>query len=144
MTAESALKPWVTSPAGARGLMQLMPPLADKLHGERFPGSPYDPDQLYQPTYNAMLGVTELGQLQARFGQDARVQSLTAPHSNMPLVIAGYNGGVKAVNRWLDQSNGAVAPDVFMENVGYTETRRYVRRVLGYMQTYRYIYGDPH
>ena len=62
----------------------------------------------------------------------------------MPLVIAGYNGGVKAVNRWLDQSNGAVAPDVFMENVGYTETRRYVRRVLGYMQTYRYIYGDSH
>jgi soluble lytic murein transglycosylase len=142
MTAESALKPWVTSPAGARGLMQLMPALAAGLHRDRFPGSPYDPDQLYQPAYNAMLGVTELGQLQAHFGTDKRIRDEGMPHARLPLAIAGYNGGKAAVERWLSAGAAPIEADVFMENIGYTETRRYVRRVLGYMQTYRLVYGD--
>jgi soluble lytic murein transglycosylase len=122
--------------------MQLMPDLAETLHADRFPGAPYDPDQLYRPAYNALLGTTELGKLHARFNGDSRLSGSGGAHGWIPLVIAGYNGGPEAVNRWLNISRVAIEPDIFMENIGYTETRRYVRKVLGYMQTYRYVYGD--
>jgi soluble lytic murein transglycosylase len=129
MTAESALKPWVSSPAGARGLMQLMPELGAQLHTLRGYATPYHPDDLYQPGYNAALGVTELGRLRAEFG-------------GLPQTIAGYNGGAEAVRRWMSAYPEPPDLDRFSEDVGYTETRRYVRRVLGYLQTYRYVYGD--
>jgi soluble lytic murein transglycosylase len=129
MTAESALRPEVSSPAGARGLMQLMPELGAELHTRLGYAWDYDPDQLFQPGYNASLGVTELSRLQEQFG-------------GLPMTIAGYNGGAEAVERWLSQQGGDPQLDVFAENVGYTETRRYVRKVLGYLQAYRFTYGD--
>lgn len=136
MTAESALDPSVTSIAGARGLMQLMPELGRELHAELLPGAPYDPDRLYAAGYNAWLGTTELGRLHQRFGG-------AGVNPSLPLVIAGYNGGAEAVSRWLGEYPSPPEGDWFAENVSYTETRRYVRTVLGYVMRYRWIYGDP-
>jgi soluble lytic murein transglycosylase len=135
MTAESALRPEVTSPAGARGLMQLMPKLAASLHPQVWPSRPYAEDDLYQPAYNATLGTTELGQLQQTFGTAGITPSL-------PLIIAGYNGGADAVTRWIAAWPEPPPADLFAENISYTETRKYVQRVLGFLQTYRYVYGD--
>ena len=136
MTAESALDPSVTSLAGARGLMQLMPDLAADLHAQRLPEDPYDPDRLYVAGYNAWLGTTELGELYLRF-HGAGVEP------RLPLAIAGYNGGSDAVERWLAGYEDPPEVDWFAENISYSETRRYTRRVLGYLMTYRWIYGDP-
>jgi soluble lytic murein transglycosylase len=135
MTAESALDPSVTSWAGARGLMQLMPELAEGVHAGLLPNDPYDPDRLYVAGYNAWLGTTELTLLYSQF-EDSGV----SPH--LPLAIAGYNGGADAVQRWLDGYGEPPEVDWFAENISYSETRRYVRRVLGYLMTYRWIYGD--
>ena len=33
--------------------------------------------------------------------------------------------------------------DLWAEYIGYGETRKYVRRVLGFLQRYRLAYGDP-
>jgi len=134
-TAESALKPWVTSPVGARGLMQLMPEVAEAIQPTVFGEQPFHPDDLYRPGVNAALGIAELGQLHEQFAG-----RLDGPA--LPAVIAGYNGGPEAVERWLSAYDSAPEPDRFAEDIGYTETRRYVRRVLGYLQTYRYVYGD--
>lgn len=137
MTAESALDPSVTSPAGARGLMQLMPFLGEELHGILLPTSPYDSERLYLPGYNAWFGTTELGRLYTRFKAVEAVP--------LPMAIAGYNGGFEAVERWLaaqaDAPPHLQGPDAFMENIGYTETRRYVRKVLGYLMHYHAVYG---
>ena len=146
MTAESALDPGVTSPAGARGLMQLMPHLAEELHGSLWPDSPFDADEMYSPNYNAILGTTELIRLAEQFGE--------VGVDPLPMVIAGYNGGAEAVGRWIeayqsgpssDLTNWDTRPmsDLWAEFIGYSETRKYVRRVLGYLQTYRLAYGDP-
>ena len=135
MTAESALDPSVTSIAGARGLMQLMPELGQELHGSLLPGVPYDPDRLYVAGYNAWLGTTELGRLYTRF-DGAGVEP------RLPLAIAGYNGGDEAVARWVSEYDEAPDVDWFAENISYSETRRYVRRVLGYLMSYRWVYGD--
>ncbi len=135
MTIESGLRPDVTSPAGACGLMQVMPALGSELHPLLFAG-PYDPERLYEPGYNALLGTTELGRLQTRWKHGPVQPSL-------PLVIAGYNGGVEAVERWM--GTYAQPPDAarFSEDISYSETRRYVRKVLGALMAYRMVYGDP-
>lgn len=135
MRAESSWKPWVTSPAGARGLMQVMPFLGEELTTKLHPDRHWDPADLYDPVYNAELGVAELVSLAERF-EDTGVDPV------LPLVIAGYNGGEKAVRRWLGLYESPPEADRFAEDVGYTETRRYVRRVLGTIMAYRYVYGD--
>jgi soluble lytic murein transglycosylase-like protein len=135
MAAESAYKPWVTSQAGARGLMQLMPAVASKLHPSVAGSTPFDADQLYEPDYNAVLGTKELLRLWKYFSDRPEDVRLVA-------TIAAYNGGQEAVERWLALAPKDVAGDVFAENVGYVETRAYVRRVLQHVQTYRVVYGD--
>jgi len=135
MNAESALDPSVTSPAGACGLMQLMPSLGEELHSERFPDQTWSTDLLYDPDYNALMGTVELGRLATRFETEA--DSMMTP-----LVIAGYNGGHPAVSRWLSETNGPIDYAEWSENISYTETRRYVRRVLGYMMALQWIYGS--
>ena len=136
MTAESALRPEVTSPAGARGLMQIMPSLAEKLHAERWPNRSHHPDDLFSPAYNATLGTSELAHL-------AKLFSETGIDPSLPLVISGYNGGSEAVSRWVSLWDVPPHGDLWSEYVGYTETRKYVKRVLGFLQTYRLVYGDP-
>lgn len=135
MTAESALQPEVTSIAGARGLMQLMPVEAERIHVERFGSTPFDPDALYSAPYNAAMGTTELG-------LKTRSLGTALQGTSVPAVVASYNGGEEAVRRWLTAYEGAPPFDEFAEDVGYTETRQYVRRVLGYVMAYRWVYGD--
>nr|ADI17214.1 soluble lytic murein transglycosylase and related regulatory proteins (some contain lysm/invasin domains) [uncultured delta proteobacterium HF0070_10I02] len=135
MTAESALDPGVTSPAGARGLMQLMPNLAQEIHAAQNMGSQFDPDFLFRASTNATLGTIELTRL-ARYFEDTEITP------RLPLIIAGYNGGREAVDRWVGTWKTLPTADAWSEFIGYSETRKYVRRVLGYLQTYRLAYGD--
>jgi soluble lytic murein transglycosylase-like protein len=135
MTAESSLQPGVTSPAGARGLMQLMPKLGEELHGLMLEGT-YDPEWLYVPGYNAWLGTTELSRL-------AKEYSKRGPQPALPTLIAAYNGGAINVDRWISQAGQDIEFDAFADSISYTETRRYVRRVLGFLVAYRITYGDP-
>ena len=136
MKAESAMKPHVRSVADARGLMQLMPFVGEAHHKRLFPGMNYDPDFLFIAGYNARLGTEELKRLEQRFSN----QPVTHP---LPLIIAGYNGGPEAVERWMKlYKHSPVLAEEFAEDVGYTETRKYVKRVLGYLMEYQYIYGS--
>jgi len=136
MVAESALKPEVTSIAGARGLMQLMPAVAERLHTILYPDRAFVVEDLYSAPYNASLGTTELGH------RTASLKDTLGP-SSLPAVIASYNGGEKAVRRWIDALGDTNQSDEFAEDIGYTETRKYVRRVLGTIMAYRWTYGDP-
>lgn len=135
MNAESALKPGVTSGVGARGLMQMMPAVAARRHAAIYPGSPFDADALYQPAYNALLGTTELITL----AEHLRGKGLSNP---LPAVIAAYNAGPEPVERWLSGYAAVPDPDRFAEDISFNETRQYVRNVLGYLQTWRLVYGD--
>jgi soluble lytic murein transglycosylase-like protein/TolA-binding protein len=136
MKAESALKPWVSSHAGARGLMQLMPAVGANAHALfHETGDPaYHPDQLFDPDICAALGTTELNRLLERFEGKYT--------DTLPLIIASYNAGPEAIERWLLNAGENNNADTFAENISYTETRRYVRRVLGYLMSYRMLYGD--
>ena len=134
MMAESGFRPEVTSPVGARGLMQIMPDLGATLFGLRSPDEPYHPDVLYRPGVAANLGSLELIRLHRRF-QGSRVQP------SLPLVIAGYNAGLAAVERW-EAAATDPSGDRFAEDISFAETRRYVRTVLGHLMAWRLAWGD--
>ena len=134
MTAESGLQPEVSSPAGARGMMQLMPELAGKLHNSVYMNQPYNADLLFQSGYNVTLGTTELMRLYSSMS-DITIED------RLPLTIAGYNGGEAAVRRWMGLYTEEPSVAEFSDDIGYIETRQYNRRVLGYLMEYMYVYG---
>ncbi|MBT3217840.1 MAG: transglycosylase SLT domain-containing protein, partial [Proteobacteria bacterium] len=135
MNAESGLDPSVTSLAGARGLMQLMPKEAPRIHEQLYDNDNFNADNLYHGPYNASLGTAELGLKQQELGTVLSTSSL-------PAVIASYNAGIEPVRRWLSAYGERPTFDDFTEDIGYTETRRYVKRVLGFLLEYRMVYGD--
>ena len=89
----------------------------------------------YRAPYNAALGTSELG---------IRHRSLHGllQGDSLPAVIASYNAGEDAVRRWTDTWSAPPAEDEWAEQVSYTETRRYVKGVLGHLMRYRWVYGD--
>jgi soluble lytic murein transglycosylase len=128
MREESAYRAQVSSPAGALGLMQLMPQTGGRVAGE-LGLSGFVAERLYDPETNIRLGTYYLRSLIERFG------------GSRPLAIASYNAGPDAVGRWLEKDSQA-KPDVFVESVTYGETRRYLRRVLRSYRVYQLLYGD--
>jgi soluble lytic murein transglycosylase len=133
MRQESGFRPNVVSPAGAIGLMQLMPNTARRAAEEimQQPGAPWVPDPS-QPTNvlnNVELGGYYLGKLLNMLG------------GQLPVAVAAYNAGPIAVSSWL--AGGEDLPmDVWVARIPYTETRDYVSIVLGNWIAYRYL-GDP-
>jgi len=128
MREESAYRAQVSSPAGALGLMQLMPATGGKVAGE-LGLTGFVTERLYDPETNIRLGTYYLRSLQEKWG------------GSRPLAIASYNAGPEAVGRWVDK-DAAAKPDVFVESVTYGETRRYLRRVLRSYRIYQLLYGD--
>lgn len=124
---ESALDATVTSPVGARGLMQLMPATA-KDTAKKITNSNYSyVEQLYDPKTNIQLGTQYLNYVYQLFG------------NNRILASAAYNAGPHRVNRWLQDSADDIDAIAFIESIPFTETRNYVKSVLVYDYIYKTI-----
>ena len=104
------------SPAGAVGLMQIMPATARRLTDG---SGDLDEirEQLFDSDTNVRLGSRYMGQLLDRFS------------GNVLYAVASYNAGPVAVSRWI-RTNGSAEPEKFVELIPYRETRGYVKRVL--------------
>jgi soluble lytic murein transglycosylase-like protein len=125
---ESGFDPNAVSRVGARGLMQLMPATgAEQARKEGLAG--FHPDSLFVPAVNVRLGVAYLGDLLRRHGGD------------VSLTLAHYNAGPTALERWMPRLEGRPPEDV-AEDIGYAETREYVKRVGANWKTYRVLWGD--
>jgi len=106
----------VRSSAGAIGLMQLMPKTGRQVAKEiRLPYSGLT--TLTDPESNIRLGTSYLGQMAERFD------------GNAVLATAAYNAGPHRVDRWLPDS-GSEDARIWIENIPFNETRKYVKRVL--------------
>lgn len=125
---ESAFAPFVTSPAGARGLMQLMPGTA--LEVARRYGIPYQRTQdLFDPELNIRLGAHYYKNMLQRFD------------GNRILATAAYNAGPHRVARWLGESKGKLPFDAWIEVIPFRETRQYVQNVLVYSVIFAHRLG---
>jgi soluble lytic murein transglycosylase len=123
---ESNFNPGATSPAGARGLAQVMPDLGERLARElNYPV--WDPVLLYQPDVSIQLGAFHLRELFGRYDQRTHI-------------LAAYNAGTSRVERW-SQRIGVDDPEVFAERISFVETRDYVRIIQRNEEIYRALYG---
>lgn len=122
---ESNFNPLATSPAGARGLMQLMPAVGKAVADTKGIG-PWDPDLLYQPAINIKLGTAHLSGLAHRYPEVVKV-------------LAAYNAGESRVEKWSSKV-GAADPEVFTERIPFVETRDYVRTILRNRAYYQALY----
>jgi len=55
--------------------------------------------------------------------------------------LAGYNAGPHRVTAWLKEAPG-LEQDEFIDNIPFTETQAYVKRILGTAEDYRRLYGS--
>src|SRR6202050_5287850 len=123
---ESWFNPDADSVSDARGLMQLMPATANRMIREN--GVAIDePPNLFDPNMNVELGTLYLRQLLAMF------------NGNEIRAVAAYNAGEHAVVGWNEKFPGD--DDEWVENIGYHETREYVKRVIGNQREYRMLYS---
>ncbi|HEY2931655.1 MAG TPA: lytic transglycosylase domain-containing protein [Acidobacteriota bacterium] len=123
---ESRFQPDAKSPAGARGLMQLMLSTARPLAREAGLPPP-SADALYDPALSVRLGTLYLNKL---------FRELQYPE----MVVAAYNGGSDNVSRWAKKSQ-TFEPAVFVSDIGFAETKSYVMRVLGNYRLYKVLYS---
>jgi soluble lytic murein transglycosylase len=116
MRAESNFRPRVVSPAGAVGLMQLMPVTAQKMAME-IGNRGFDTRDLYRPSKNIEYGIEYLNKLDNLFPD------------NTVAIIASYNAGEEAVGRWLKHGYSNDVEE-FIEEIPYDETNLYVKKVM--------------
>lgn len=122
---ESQFQHNALSPAGAVGLMQLLPRTAAEVARKEKLKKPRRKD-LLKPQLNVTLGAAYLSRLVREYGGDY----LRA--------VAAYNAGEAAVAKWWGESKKD--PALFLENVSYRETRFYLRRVFLNVLQYYSIY----
>lgn len=122
---ESLFMPDIKSHAGAIGLMQLMPATA-KATAKKM-GAPYRSSyDLTQPALNIELGSAYLNQVYRQLGH------------NPVMATAAYNAGPHRVKQWLPKQ-APVAADIWIENIAFNETRKYVRKVLASHVTFAFL-----
>ena len=122
---ESAFEPVITSYANAYGLMQIIPPTADRL-SESLGVKMQDVRKLYDPDFNIQLGSYYISELLKRYD------------GNLYHALAAYNAGEHRVDRWRRWVRSE-DDDVFLENIEYNQTRDYVRGAMKYYWTYHLL-----
>ena len=128
MKQESTFRPSIKSPAGARGLLQLVFDTALKYNTQA--GYPLlDPDDLYQPAVNIAIGSLYIGELKDEF------------NGLYEAVAASYNGGEDNVARWLDRTKPK-DPGIFASEVGFAESKAYLFKVMNNYRAYCDLYNQ--
>ncbi len=125
---ESRFKPWVKSPAAARGLMQFITETSSRLAVAEGIAA-FDQDDLYEPSTAIRLGARYLSELFAMFPD------------NGYLVAASYNGGEDNVERWKRRAVDPDDVDLVIAEISYKETKAYVYRVMNNYWAYQALYS---
>ena len=128
MKQESSFRADAKSPAGARGLLQLVYDTALKFNKKA--GYPnLQPDDLYEPATNIAIGAEYIRFLKDEFG------------GLYEGIAASYNGGEDNAVRWLSRSKPK-DPGIFTSEIGFAETKNYVYKVMTNYRIYRELYDE--
>jgi hypothetical protein len=123
MKRESAFQKDAVSSAGAQGLMQLMPATASFI----------DPNAnilfLKDPEKNIRIAAVYIKRLMKKY------------KGNLVYVLASYNAGEEALDRWITWYGERLDAVEFIENIPYMETRNYVKSVISNYYMYNALYS---
>ncbi len=128
MKQESNYKESVVSPAGAIGLMQVMPSTG-KLIAKKM-GLQFHNDSLYNGDYNFKIG--------SKFIEDLLKQY----NGNIIYTAASYNAGGGRVKRWKKRLDD-YDDDLKVECIEFNETRNYLRAIYRNYYVYNTLYLKP-
>lgn len=128
MRQESGFNPSAKSNSAARGLMQFVMDVALKYAPQAGLGNLRDED-LYRPEVSIQLAAAYISELSALF-------------PGLPeAVAASYNGGEDNVARWVKRAVHD-DPGIFASEVGFTETKDYVFKVMANYRAYKRLYTE--
>ena len=123
---ESLFKARITSPVGARGLMQVMPQTGAAI--ARGAGiQPWDSELLFQPEINVHLGTRYLA------------DQMRSYRGSLPSVFSAYNAGPLRINEWSSFPEYR-DEELFTERIPFRETRDYVKILTRNIALYRALY----
>lgn len=123
---ESAFNSEAMSGANAYGLMQLIAPTARDMDPKVEVG------ELFQPLTNLKLGGKYIRQLLGRY------------KGNVVAALAAYNAGPGNSDRWMREAAANMAPEEFIETIGFRETREYVQNIArNYYWYHKRVKGEP-
>jgi soluble lytic murein transglycosylase len=123
---ESLFETRVTSPAGARGLMQIMPATGQRL--ARAAGmEDWHAEALFYPEINVHLGIRYVA------------QHMDAYDGSLPAVFSAYNAGSHRVAWWREFPEFG-HDELFTERIPFRETRDYVKILTRNYAVYRGLY----
>lgn len=128
MKQESGFRTRAKSIAAARGLLQLTIDTAHR-YAQRAGFNNIGEDDLYRPDVNIAIASVYIAELKSLF------PDLTEA------VVASYNGGEDNVARWLKRSQHR-DPAIFASEVGFSETKGYVFKVISNYRIYQQLYTD--
>jgi soluble lytic murein transglycosylase len=126
---ESQFNRFAKSPAGAMGMMQIMPETARGICIEL--KESYDQRKLFDKDYNMRLGSYYINK---------RIGNLKGSYI---LAVASYNAGIGNALKWIERfGDPRLMRDTdkivdWMESIPFSETRNYVQRVMETTQVYR-------
>jgi soluble lytic murein transglycosylase len=124
---ESAFVEDARSPAGALGLMQVMPATGRET-ARALGWKSFTTAQLTHASTNLPIGTAYLRRMLNHF------------NGNVVLATAAYNAGPGNVARWL-RPGDCTEPDIWIEQIPFTETRKYVQRILYFASIYDWRLG---
>lgn len=129
---ESNFDAAAVSPAGARGLMQIMPATASYIAGDpsfRREGA----QRLHDPALSLELAQRYM----------LALARMDAVGGDLLRLLAAYNAGPGNVARWQPAARHRADPLFYVESIPIEETRHYVQRVLAYSWIYASRLGLP-
>jgi soluble lytic murein transglycosylase-like protein/TolA-binding protein len=123
---ESRFQPDAKSVAAARGMMQFIPATANDVAAE-LKLATFVPEDLYNADTAILFGSQYLSNLFKQF-------------PDQPQAVAGaYNGGADNLARWIARSRSN-DPDRYVPEIGFSQTKDYVYKVLTNFWTYQRLY----
>lgn len=125
---ESLFQARVVSSAGAVGVMQLMPGTAAWL-------AKVEPSLSKDHTDNLEIPLNSL-----RLGAHYLMRMLERNNGNLVFAAASYNAGPGNVDKWR-VARPNVDMDTFIDAIPFTETRGFVKKILGNYAAYRSLYA---
>ncbi len=123
---ESLFEGFISSSAGAQGLMQLMPATAEEIVNRLDWPPDYSEADLNRPVVNIPLGAEYLATQRDLFD------------GNLVYALAAYNAGPGNAQTWAEMSEGD--SDLFLEIIRFNETRAYIMQIAEFLNIYRTIY----
>jgi len=128
---ESDFRSRAKSRVGAGGLMQVMPATARWIT-KRGSHLRKNRHRLYEPEFNIALGQQYIEHL----------MDTDYVEGNILMALAAYNGGPGSLVEWRKEVDFGQDPLLFIESIGFYETRSYIERVMANLWLYRMRLGQ--